>query len=64
MAGAGPSGNGAINFDSFLTVTPPPPPPAPVQKIVATDAKTGPPLPSSLGGSSKTGHGNKDSYWQ
>jgi hypothetical protein len=60
----GPSGKGAINFDSFQTNTPPPAPPAAVKVIAATDKKVGPPTPSSLGGSSKSGHGNKDSYWE
>lgn len=60
----GPSGKGAINFDTFQTLTPPPAPPVPVKKIVATDAKTGPPKPASAGGTAKSGHGNQDTYWE
>ena len=60
---AGPTGNGLINFDSFVTVTPPPPPPIAVKKIVPSDPKTGPPKPASIGGTTKTG-GNPDTYWE
>ena len=60
----GPSGAGCINADCFVTVTPPPPPPVPVTKINPADPKVGPPLPASLGGTSKSGHGNQDSYWR
>jgi hypothetical protein len=60
----GPSGKGAINFDSFQTSTPPPAPPAGVKVINPADKKTGPGKPSFLGGTSKTGHAHGDTYWE
>lgn len=45
-----PDGSGAINFDSYLTATPPPVPvtTGAVKVINPTDKKTGPPKPTGL----------------
>ena len=63
--GAGPGGRGTINPDSFQQDSPPPAPMPTnaVKVIVATDKKTGPPKPITLGGSTGT-TGCPDSYWE
>jgi hypothetical protein len=44
---AGPSGSGCINFDSFVTATPPPTAPALPKMINGGDKKFGPPKPKT-----------------
>jgi hypothetical protein len=61
---AGPSGKGCINFDSYVTSTPPPTPPALPKSINGGDPKVGPPKPSNLGGTTKSNHGNQDTYFE
>lgn len=66
-SGKGPSGKGATNLDSYDSSAGAPmvaaSATAPVKVIVATDKKTGPPKPVSLGGVSMT-TGSPDSYWE
>lgn len=58
----GPSGNGCINSDSFVTATPPPVPPVLPKQVNAGDKKYGPPKPKVLGGTTTSNHGCLDDY--
>lgn len=60
----GPTGKGAINFDTYQTATPPPARPVSVNVIVPTDKKTGPPEPLNRGGTAKSGHVNRDTFYR
>lgn len=60
----GPSGSGCINFDSFVTSTPPPTAAALPKMINAGDKKYGPPKPKDFGGTTSTNHGNRDNYFE
>jgi hypothetical protein len=61
---AGPSGSGCINFDSFVTATPPPTPAAAPKQINGGDKKYGPPKPKYLGGTTTSNHGFGDNYFE
>lgn len=60
----GPSGSGCINFDSFVTATPPPTAPALPKMINGGDKKFGPPKPKSIGGTTTSNHGDSSTYFE
>jgi hypothetical protein len=60
----GPTGNGVIDFDTYVTATPPPTPPVPPKMINGGDKKFGPPKPKSLGGTSNSNHGDPSTYFE
>lgn len=60
----GPSGNGCINSDSFVTATPPPVPAALPKQINGGDKKYGPPKPKNLGGTATSNHGDSSTYFE
>lgn len=64
---AAPTGSGMINPDTYLTATPPPTVtagPAGVKVINGGDKKTGPPKPTSLGGTTTSKYAFPDDYWE